>query len=57
MTEFMGHSVGARTITISVYGHVTEETFEKGRDAVDQRLFKLRPVPSGDTVRKLRHAQ
>jgi hypothetical protein len=30
-----------------VYGHVTEQTFEQARQAVDATLFPLRPVESG----------
>jgi integrase len=57
MMEFMGHSRKGQSITIGVYGHVTEETFERARNAVDQRLFKLRPVPSDGTVTELRAAR
>jgi integrase len=44
--EFLGHSrKGARLpVTVGVYGHVTEETFEAARVAVDRSLFRLRPV-------------
>jgi integrase len=57
MMEFMGHSRKGRGITIGVYGHVTEETFERARNAVDQRLFKLRTVASDRTVTELRRAR
>lgn len=44
--EFLGHSKkGARLpVTVSTYGHVTEETFEAARTAIDRSLFRLRPV-------------
>jgi integrase len=57
MMEFMGHSRKGQGITIGVYGHVTDETFERARNAVDQRLFKLHPVASAGTVTELRRAQ
>lgn len=44
---FLGHSrKNKRSIPISVrvYGHVTDETFEAARNAVDRSLFRLRPV-------------
>ncbi|MFA1551645.1 tyrosine-type recombinase/integrase [Actinomadura chokoriensis] len=43
---FLGHSRNKRHIPISVrvYGHVTEETFEAARNAIDRSLFRLRPV-------------
>lgn len=52
--EFMGHSRRGKPITLGVYGHVTEETFEAARVAIDRRLFKLR---SAGTVTELRRAQ
>jgi integrase len=55
--EFMGHSKKGLPVTFRVYGHVTEETFEQARAAIDQRLFRLRPVPSTGTVTELRRAQ
>lgn len=55
--EFMGHSRKSHGITVGVYGHVTEETFESARNAVDQRLFKLRPVDSRRTIAEFRRAQ
>lgn len=57
MMEFMGHSRKGQGITIGVYGHVTEETFERARNAVDQRLFRVRPAASAGTVTELRRAQ
>jgi integrase len=57
VTEFMGHSVEALPVTFRVYGHVTEETFEQARKAIDKSLFKLRPVESAGTVAELRAAQ
>lgn len=44
--DFMGHSrKGSRLpVTLGVYGHVTEETYEAARNAVDRSLFRLRPV-------------
>lgn len=42
--SFMGHSPKGQVVTIGVYGSVTSETFERGRDAVDKRLYRLRPV-------------
>lgn len=57
MMEFMGHSRKSHGITLGVYAHVTEETFERGRQAVDANMFKLRPVESGGTVTELRAAQ
>jgi integrase len=56
ITEFMGHSKKALPITFRVYGHVTEETFEQGRQAIDRVLFRLRPVESAGTVTELRAA-
>lgn len=55
--EFMGHSRKSLPVTFAVYGHVTEETFEQARQAVDRTLFKLRPVESSGTVTELRTAQ
>ena len=52
--EFMGHSRKGKLITIGVYGHVTEETFDQARSAVDRTMFGLRPV---GTVTELRAAQ
>ena len=56
VTSFMGHSVKALPVTFRVYGHVTEETFDLARDAVDRTLYRLRPVPSSGTVTELRSA-
>ncbi|MGH3247335.1 MAG: hypothetical protein ACRDOI_14160, partial [Trebonia sp.] len=55
--EFMGHSRKGLPVTFLVYGHVTDETFDKARTAIDRALFKLRPVPSSGTVTELRAAQ
>ena len=57
VTAFMGHSVKALPVTFRVYGHVTEETFDLARDAIDRTLYRLRPVRSGGTVTELRTAQ
>lgn len=55
--DFMGHSRKSASITLSVYSHVTEETFNRARDAVDRTMFKLRPVESDGTVTELRAAR
>jgi integrase len=55
--EFLGHSRKGKVITIAVYSHVTEETFESARQAVDSRLFRLRPVAPSGTVTELRSAR
>lgn len=55
--EFMGHSRKSAGITVGTYGHATAETFEAARQAVDARLYKLRPVASGGTVTELRDAR
>ena len=55
--DFMGHSRKGLPVTFLVYGHVTEDTFEQARTAIDRALFKLRPVPSAGTVTELRAAQ
>lgn len=57
MMEFMGHSRKGQPITIGVYGHVTDETFERARQAVDGTLFRVRPVESRGTVTELRAAR
>jgi integrase len=57
VTAFMGHSPKALPVTFRIYGHVTEETFEQARAAVDQRLFKIRPARSPGTVTELKVAQ
>jgi hypothetical protein len=46
--EFMGHSDAAAPLALGVYGHVTEQTLEDARNAIDRTLFRLRPVRSGD---------
>ncbi|MCP2336143.1 tyrosine-type recombinase/integrase [Actinomadura rupiterrae] len=51
--EFMGHSKKGAPVTLGVYGHVTEETFESARKAISRSLFPLRAVQdrlSGGTV-------
>lgn len=55
--EFMGHSRKGLPVTFLVYGHVTEDTFDQARIAIDRALFKLRPVPSDGTVTELRAAR
>lgn len=55
--EFMGHSKKGAPVTLGVYGHVTDETFEQARQAIDTTLFRLRPVESGGTVTELRAAR
>lgn len=56
--EFMGHSTKGAPITIAVYGHVTAETMEQARSAIDRELFKLRPVAaSSGTVTELARAK
>jgi integrase len=57
VTEFLGHSKKALPVTFRVYGHVTEQTFEQARQAVDSTLFRLRPVESSGTVTELRTAR
>jgi integrase len=43
--QFLGHSKKNAPVTFR-YTHVTEETFEAARNAVDRTLFRLRPVRS-----------
>jgi integrase len=57
VTEFLGHSKKALPVTFRVYGHVTEETFDQARAAVDRALFRLRPVEPSGTVTELRSAR
>lgn len=57
MMDFMGHSRKGKVITIAVYSHVTEETFEHARRVIDQGLFRLRPVKAAGTVAELRAAR
>lgn len=57
VTEFMGHSEKSLPVTFRIYGHVTEETFEQARQAVDSKLFRLRTVKPDGTVTELRSAQ
>ncbi|RAY13611.1 hypothetical protein DPM19_18200 [Actinomadura craniellae] len=42
--DFMGHSRKGLPVTLGVYGHTTEETFEAARNAIDRSLFRLRAV-------------
>ncbi|MCU1469027.1 MAG: hypothetical protein JWQ39_176, partial [Glaciihabitans sp.] len=42
--DFMGHSRESAPITLGTYGHVTAETFEQARTAIDRSLFRLRAV-------------
>jgi integrase len=55
--EFMGHSRKGMPVTLGVYGHVTDETFELARAAIDRTLFRLRPVEPAGTVTELRSAR
>lgn len=57
--DFMGHSRRGKVVTVSVYGHVTEETYAQARAAIDRELFRLRPVEPGSsgTVTELRPAR
>jgi integrase len=55
--EFMGHSKKGKVVTVASYGHVTAETFERARLAVDATLFRLRKIESSGTVTELRAAQ
>lgn len=51
--DFLGHSRKSAHVTLRVYGHTTEETFEAARDAIDRSLFRLRAVQdqsAGGTV-------
>jgi integrase len=57
VTDFMGHSRQRLPITFRVYGHVTEETFEQARAAIDRALFKLRPVEARGAVAEFRAAR
>ncbi len=49
--EFMGHSREGKPITLGTYGHVTEETYEQGRQAIDRTLFRLRSVGASEPVK------
>lgn len=60
--DFLGHSkTGANLpVTVSVYGHTTEEAFEAARKAVDRSLFRLRAVQdqkASGTVTELASSQ
>lgn len=60
VAEFLGHSKKSLPITFRVYGHVTEESFEQARVAIDRAVFRLRPVASADpggAVAELRPAR
>ncbi len=57
VTDFMGHSRTRLPITFRVYGHVTDETFEQARAAVDRALFRLRPVEARGAVAEFRAAR
>lgn len=57
VTDFMGHSRQRLPITFRVYGHVTEETFEQARAAIDRALFRLRPVEPRGAVTEFRAAR
>ena len=55
--EFMGHSRKHMPLAVGTYGHVTPETLEAARNAVDSALFRLRSVSSNGTVTELRTAR
>lgn len=55
--EFLGHSRRSAPLAVGVYGHVTEETLEAARRAVDRSLFSLRPVTPDGTVTERRLAR
>jgi integrase len=55
--EFMGHSRKSMPLAVGVYGHVTPETVEAARNAIDRSLFRLRIAASDGTVTELRRAQ
>lgn len=56
--DFMGHSKKGQPVTLGVYGHVTDETFERARQAIDRSLFRPRSLKSKKaTVTELRAAQ
>lgn len=57
--EFMGHSRKGKSVTVAVYGHVTDETFDQARVVIDRKLFRLHPVreTSSGTVTELRRAR
>src|SRR5690606_41517671 len=42
--EFLGHSTKGKPVTLGVYAHRSETTFESARNAIDRSLFRLRPV-------------
>ena len=49
--EFMGHSREGKPITLGTYGHVTEETFEQARRAIDKTLFRLHVAGASEPVK------
>lgn len=57
--DFLGHSRKGKGMTVAVYGHVTDETFELARSVIDRGLFRLRPVreDSNGTLTELRKAR
>ena len=57
--DFMGHSRKGASVTVAVYGHVTEETFEQARVVIDRKLFPLHAVreTSSGAVTELRKAR
>lgn len=57
VTAFLGHSKKAVPLAAGVYGHVTEDTLQQARRAVDSSLFKPHSVASNGTVTELRLAQ
>jgi integrase len=57
VTDFMGHSRQRLPITFRVYGHVTDETFDQARAAIDRALFRLRPVEPRGAVAEFRAAR
>jgi integrase len=51
--EFLGHSRKSAPLAVGVYGHVTAQTYDAARQAVDKALFRPRPVTSDGTVTEL----
>ncbi len=52
--EFMGHSPKGMPLAVGVYGHVTPETVEAARNAIDRTLFRPRILGSDGTMTELR---
>lgn len=52
--EFMGHSPKGMPLAVGVYGHVTPETVEAARSAIDRTLFRPRILGSDGTMTELR---